>query len=66
MNFFADELNPQKIIVIGAVHDFRNDYHQGYGRLVIINVNGSNDAGKIKEALGFSGKKSLNDVFTKK
>lgn len=66
MNFFADELTQQKLMVIGAVYDFRNDYQQGYGRLVIINVNGSNDAVKIKEALGFSGKKSLNDVFTKK
>jgi carbonic anhydrase len=66
MNFFADELSQQKLIVIGAVYDFRNDYRQGYGRVVIINVNGSNDAGKIKETLGFYGKKSLNDVFTKK
>jgi len=66
LNFFSEELNQQKLIVIGAVYDFRNDYRQGYGRLVIINVNGSTDTGKIKEVLGFSGKKSLNDVFTKK
>ena len=66
ISFFADELKQQKLIVIGAVYDFRNDYHQGYGRLVIINVNGSNEAAKIKSALGFSGKKSLKDVFTKK
>jgi carbonic anhydrase len=66
MTFFSEELNQQNLIVIGAVYDFRNDYHQGYGRLVIINVNGSNDPKRIKETLGFSGKKSLNDVFTKK
>ncbi|MDD4916051.1 MAG: carbonic anhydrase [Methylococcales bacterium] len=66
MNLFADELKQQKLIVIGAVYDFRNDYHQGYGRLVIINVNGSNDVVKIKESLSFSRKKSLNDVFIKK
>jgi carbonic anhydrase len=66
MNFFADELNQQKLIVIGAVYDFRNDYHQGYGRLVIVNVNGSTDVGKIKAALGFLGKKSLKSIFTKK
>jgi carbonic anhydrase len=66
MRFFADELNQQQLIVIGAVYDFRNDYHQGYGRLVIINVNGSNDPEKITAALRFSGKKSFSDVFTKK
>jgi carbonic anhydrase len=66
MSFFADELNQQKLIIIGAVYDFRNDYHQGYGRLVITNVNGSNDAETIKAVLGFSGKKSLHDVYTKK
>jgi len=65
MSFFADELNQQKLIVVGAVYDFRNDYHQGYGRMVIINVNGSNDPGVIKKSLGFSGKKSINDVFVK-
>ena len=66
MSFFSDELSQQKLMVIGAVYDFRNDYHQGYGRLIIMNVNGSNDARKIKESLGILGKKSLNDVFTKK
>lgn len=63
--FFADEINQQKLMVVGAVYDFRNDYHQGYGRLVIINVNGSNDAEKIRTVLRFSGKKTLHDVFTK-
>lgn len=66
MQLFADELTQQKLIIIGAVYDFRNDYHQGYGRVIITNVNGSKDSGKIKEALGFSGKKSLQDVFTNK
>jgi carbonic anhydrase len=66
MSFFAEELNQQKLMVVGAVYDFRNDYRQGYGRLVITNVNGSNDRANIHAALGFSGKKSLGDVFTKK
>ena len=66
MSFFADELSQQQLIIIGAVYDFRNDYQRGYGRLVIMNVNGSNDAEKIREVLGFSGRKSVNDVFTKR
>ena len=66
LKYFDDELNQKKLIVIGAVYDFRNDYHQGYGRMVIVNVNGLNDAKTIKEVLGFSGKKSLNNVFIKK
>ncbi len=63
---FADELNQRKLMIVGAVYDFRNDYHLGYGRLVIINVNGAKDTASIQKALGFSGKRPLKDVFTKK
>ena len=66
MSFFAEELQQQKLIIIGAIYDFRNDYHHGYGRLVIINVNGSNNAANIKEVLSFSGKKASKDIFIKK
>jgi carbonic anhydrase len=45
---FAPEIKDGKLAVVGAVYDFRNDYKQGYGRLVIINVNGETDPEKIK------------------
>ena len=44
---FAHEVAEGKLIVIGAIYDFRNDMQQGQGRLVITNVNGSTDSGGI-------------------
>lgn len=46
---FHHEVNVNKLTVVGAVYDFRNDLGQGHGRLVVINVNGSNDAEKIEK-----------------
>ena len=40
-----------KLTVIGAIYDFRNDLHQGQGRLVVTNVNGNTDAGNIMSGL---------------
>ena len=53
MRLFKDEIDQQKLMVIGAVYDFRNDYQKGYGRLVIINVNGEKDAQQINNQLKF-------------
>ena len=55
LKLFAAELAVDKLIIIGAVYDFRNDYKQGYDRLVFTNVNGESDPDKIKRAL-FSSK----------
>ena len=46
---FGHEIHAGKLTVIGAVYDFRNDLGLGQGRLVVINVNGSSDADKIKQ-----------------
>ena len=46
---FRHEIHAGKLTVIGAVYDFRNDLGLGQGRLVVINVNGSSDADKIKQ-----------------
>lgn len=48
MEKFAPEIKAGKLAVMGAVYDFRNDYNQGHGKLVITNVNGDTDAAKIK------------------
>jgi carbonic anhydrase len=47
MKKFRHEIHANKLTVVGAVYDFRNDLGQGHGRLVVINVNGSNDTDKI-------------------
>lgn len=44
------EVKAGTLTVIGAVYDFRNDYKQGNGRLVVVNVNGETDGAKIKQA----------------
>lgn len=51
MKKFAEEVKEEKLTVIGAVYDFRNDLHQGQGRLVITNVNGETESGSILAAL---------------
>lgn len=48
---FENEVKEGKLAVIGAIYDFRNDLHQGQGRLVIININGNTDAGNIMSGL---------------
>ncbi len=50
MEKFAPEVKDGKLAVMGAVYDFRNDYKQGHGKLVITNINGDTDAAKIKAA----------------
>lgn len=51
MKKFEEEVKGNKLTVIGAVYDFRNDLQQGQGRLVITNINGSTDSGSILGAL---------------
>lgn len=50
---YAEEVKEGKLTVIGAFYDFRNDLQQGYGKLVITNVNGETSQEKIKRALSF-------------
>ena len=45
---FAPEVALGKLTVLGAVYDFRNDYRQGHGRLVFVNVNGTVDPAQIR------------------
>lgn len=54
VKLFAAELAEGKLIILGAVYDFRNDYKSGYGRLVFTNVNGETDPKKIKDALAIA------------
>lgn len=45
---FRKEVQAEKLTVVGAVYDFRNDLGQGAGRLVVTNVNGNTASEKIK------------------
>lgn len=46
---YAGEVEAGKLAVLGAFYDFRNDLKQGYGKLVITNLNGETDPAKIRE-----------------
>lgn len=48
MTKFKDPIAKKELMVIGAVYDFRDDFHQGHGRLILINLNGESDVAKIK------------------
>ncbi|QWF70102.1 carbonic anhydrase [Methylomonas paludis] len=54
VKLFQPELEQGKLIIIGSVYDFRNDYKNGSGRLVFTNVNGETEPQKIKQSLTFS------------
>lgn len=45
---YAEEVKTGKLAVVGAVYDFRNDYKQGNGRLVLVDINGETDQAKLK------------------
>lgn len=45
---FTDEVADNKLAVVGAVYDFRNDLRQGFGKLVITNVNGESNPARFR------------------
>lgn len=46
---FKDKIAKNELVVVGAVYDFRDDFKEGHGRLILINLNGEKDPAKIKE-----------------
>jgi carbonic anhydrase len=46
---YATEVKEGHLTIIGGVYDFRNDYSQGSGRLVLINVNGETNLAEIQK-----------------
>lgn len=46
---FADEIRKGSLTVIGGIYDFKNEYNQGSGRLVLININGETNPDVIRK-----------------
>ncbi|MBK7491473.1 MAG: carbonic anhydrase [Nitrosomonas sp.] len=46
---FADEIKKGSLTVIGGIYDFKNEYNQGSGRLVLININGETNPDVIQK-----------------
>lgn len=59
LEMFASEVKDNKLVVVGAVYDFQNEYKQGYNRLIVVNLNGEKDPQKIKESPYLQG---INDL----
>jgi carbonic anhydrase len=57
---FKTKVDSQKVVLIGALYDFRNDYGYGKGHLIIINLNGEKDPKKILDSHYFDGLKNVN------
>ena len=53
---FATEIKEGRLTVIGGVYDFRNDYNEGSGRLVLININGETNSAVIRKVQPFNHK----------
>ena len=48
---FNDLIEDNKLVILGLVYDFRNDFNYGYGRLVLVNLNGEQNSAKIRVSL---------------
>ncbi|NWK78479.1 carbonic anhydrase [Aquitalea sp. LB_tupeE] len=48
---FSGEVEGGHLAILGAFYDFRNDLRQGAGKLIITNLNGETDPGKIRELM---------------
>lgn len=49
VNKYKDKIANNKLIVLGLVYDFRDDFGEGHGRMILIDVNGVSDPAKIRE-----------------
>jgi carbonic anhydrase len=49
MEKFKKLIAQNKLVIVGAIYDFSNELGHGFGKLVLINVNGEKDISKIKE-----------------
>jgi len=64
---YQDLIHSEELLIIGIINDFANSYHQGVGRLIIINVNGSKDpeVNKNHPLFGYFEIELKNQIFTR-
>lgn len=63
MQKYHDLITEDKLTVVGAVYDFKNDFGFGKGKIVFTHINHIDSADKVKEAFG---DKISNICFYKK
>jgi len=49
---FSPEVKAGSLTIVGAIYDFADDLKSGYGRLVVINVNGETDPARVAALAG--------------
>lgn len=56
---YKDKIDNNKLIVMGLVYDFRDDFGEGHGRIILIDVNGIADPERIREMAIIKGNSDL-------
>ena len=59
LKLFGKEVKENKLVIIGTVYDFKNEYKKGYNRLIVINLNGEQNPKVIGKSNYLKG---INDV----
>jgi len=47
MSEYEEDVMSGRLVVVGAVYDFRNDMKQGQGKLNVVNINGETDPRRV-------------------
>lgn len=50
MKLFGQRVKEGKLVILGAIYDFRNDFKHGVGKLVFVNMNGERDCAQIEKS----------------
>ncbi|WPY00939.1 Carbonic anhydrase [Candidatus Trichorickettsia mobilis] len=59
LKLFEEEIKKNKLVVIGTVYDFKNEYKMGYNRLILLNINGEKDPKVITKSKYLRGTKNV-------
>ncbi|HYJ11806.1 MAG TPA: carbonic anhydrase [Polyangiaceae bacterium] len=68
LKHFGRAVQAGQLTIVGGVYDFRNDLQQGAGKLVIVNVNGNSEPGRMTafvDAIASVQNKDAKDVDKK-
>ena len=50
LELFSKEVKEDKLVIIGTVYDFKNEYGKGFNRLIVVNLNGEQDPKVISKS----------------
>lgn len=56
---FADEVRDGRLLVLGLIYDIHNDYKQGSGKIILVNINNETDPAALSQNPYIKGLKNL-------